>query len=214
MNIGTFFFVLSASSPLTPETMFTSISPEIAEDIPESLSQLLPQPSTSLLEVIKETDSRVTLEPENSDDQGPSIVVPRPRSSSRLRRKSSYIHLRGNTASNLISERIIEQPNPPTSSVAEVVPVLPSPSLGPQSLRPLHPVPIEDLYTRIKYSSQNSTPIGHRPRGAQSMDLSRRQPVPPCGHTRGLSSPFPLPIQFTFAPPSITGSTATPYSYF
>lgn len=199
-NVETFFFVLSASSPLTPltsENVFKSISPDIAGDIPEPLAQLLPQPSTSLLGVIEGAASGVP-----SDDQGPSAAPTEALSRSHPGPpKSSHPHLHDNTASSSTSQVVTEPFNLPTSPVAEVALIPPSPSLEPLAQCRL-------------YCDLSTTHLGNRPRATQSMDMSPRQPPTTREHARGLSSPFPLPIQFTFAPPSVKGSAATPYSYF
>lgn len=236
-----FFFVLSASSPLTPsdsETGLTPISP-FKGDIPEALSYLLPQPSNSLLEVINVTQSArspmhqsleyqhppSTPHPEGSSDPSSS---PRTRSGSNTsgsmsKRRPSMLHFRDSTAAVPISQAFIEQPNPPASSVAEVAPVPPLLSLlADQPSRQRDQIVVYDTQSRITYPSASSSPhsaspLRPRPREARSMEVrspTARQPQTAGGHIRGRSSPFPLPIQFSFAPSSIPGSATTPYSYF
>ncbi|KAF5350121.1 hypothetical protein D9756_009215 [Leucocoprinus leucothites] len=233
-----FFFVLSATSPISPsmsETGFTPVSPLKPSDIPEALANLLPQPSNSLLKVINvaqsgsfpEKQGERTHQPSNAEfvvqvKERPLPEPPgAPTSSSSPRRTPSSSRpdqpqLRDCSAAVPMSLALMDPLNLPGSSIAEVS----------SSLRRLpDPTGVHDPPTRVTYhESIPSSPTPHSPsllrprvREARSMDVVSSTPKgiqSTRGHVRGRSSPFPIPIQFDFAPASVLGSTTTPYSYF
>ncbi|KXN92632.1 hypothetical protein AN958_02297, partial [Leucoagaricus sp. SymC.cos] len=247
-----FFFVLSASSPISPshsETGFTPISPMKPGDIPEALSYLLPQPSNSLLEVISVTQSgsfpTTVAESKEVSNRGRSLskaepanvaatselatlTTKRPSSRSRSRTRPGQLQLRGSDVPVPNSQVVINPSSLPVSSVAEITASSPS--------HPKHrpnPIQTHNSQSRITYPSRPlpqiparttrtppTTVLRPRVREARSMEgLSSSSPKglsgsASRGHVRGLSSPFPLPIQFDFAPSSVLGSATTPYSYF
>ncbi|KAJ3572000.1 hypothetical protein NP233_g3373 [Leucocoprinus birnbaumii] len=229
-----FFFVLSATSPISPsEAVFTPISPLKPGDIPDALADLLPQPSNSLLEVINV--AKLGSFPGKTSERGRSPAVENEASLAPLNKKTitlkssvsprstspsnrpSQLQLRNSTAAVPMSGAIRALPQIPGSSTVEV-------SSSPLGQRRPDPLEIRDPQMRVTYHPTSSSPTPHAPsalrprtREAQSMDVVSVTPKvidPVRGHVRGVSSPFPLPIAFNFAPPSVPGSARTPYSYF
>ncbi|KAF9444617.1 hypothetical protein P691DRAFT_778142 [Macrolepiota fuliginosa MF-IS2] len=229
------FFGFSATSPLTPsntETELSPISPLKPGDIPEALAHLLPKTANSLLRVINVTQSAVSPSDQRREPHSLGTnhrvlpVVPAPLAHARPLPKPpkpqpGMLHLRDSSAAVAI---FIEPSDLPVSSTAEIAPVpLPSvsssttTSYAPEKRR-ADPDISHNSQIRVTYPSIVPSPraSGFRApiRGARSMDIRTPSLAQIArGHVRGASSPLPLPILFSFAPPSIPGSTETPYSY-